>query len=165
VKLLSESGCNTPSLSGRGPITPQPRADRRFPPRRDSGFVQSPAYARIQGSAVPVGASCFRKAQGFDLPRQISMGGSVYWVRALSRRSRAFFWMGGSAQTRRIRWRNDARSTLQHKRKSLFYMATKWVGQCSLLPKFQTLKADERRKLRLLDRFFGTAHMRGIPTR
>ena len=22
------------------------------------------------------------------------MGGSVYWVRALSRRSRAFFWMG-----------------------------------------------------------------------
>ena len=31
------------------------------------------------------GASCFRKAQDFDLPRQISMGGSAYWVRALSR--------------------------------------------------------------------------------
>ena len=46
------------------------------------------------------GASCFRKAQSFDLPRQISMGGSVYWVRALSRRSRAFIWMGGSGQTR-----------------------------------------------------------------
>ena len=28
------------------------------------------------------------------------MGGSVYWVRALSTGSRAFFWMGGSGQTR-----------------------------------------------------------------
>jgi hypothetical protein len=28
-------------------------------------------------------------------------------------------------------------------------MATKWVGQCSLLPKFQTLNADESRNLRL----------------
>jgi hypothetical protein len=28
------------------------------------------------------------------LPWQIPLGGNVYWVRTLSRRSRAFFWMG-----------------------------------------------------------------------
>src|SRR5208337_4236931 len=40
-------------------------------------------------------------------------------------------------------------STIQHKLKPLSYMATHWLGQGSLPPKYQSLNVDERRKLRL----------------